>query len=88
MTEIKVPKKDWELLNQKVAQIDNEVNGAHERIRNLIDRVMNLEHYIGLRSHSFDGGYIRQYDFQQISKDLKKGERPQTLYRRKKSRGM
>lgn len=88
MTEIKVPKKNWELLNQKVAQIDKEVNGAHERIRNLIDRVMNLEHYIGLRSHSFEGDYIRQYDFQQIVKDLKKEERPQTLYRRKKARGM
>jgi len=87
MTEIKVPKKDWELLNQKVAQIDIEVNGAHERIRNLIDRVMNLEHYIGLRSHSFGGNYIRQYDFHQISKDLKKEERPQTLYKRKKDRG-
>ena len=87
MTNITLP-TDWYVLLERVSKIENEIVSAHARIRNLIDRTMNLEHYIGLRSHSFNGDYTRQYDFQQISKDFKKGERPQTLYKRKKDKGV
>jgi hypothetical protein len=62
-----------------------EVEDAHLRIEGLKERIMNLEHYIGLRSHSFDG-YRRQYDFHQIKKDMVYRNRPQSLFEKRKAK--
>jgi hypothetical protein len=87
MTEIKVPQADWDLLNEKVAQHDTEITAAHKRIENLVERIMNLEHYSGLRSHSFDFPFKRQYDFNQVQSDVKLGKRPASLYQRNRQGG-
>ena len=69
----------------EVEDLKKEVSDAHNRIEGLKERIMNLEHYLGLRSHTFDG-YRRQYNFHQIKEDMVYRNRPQSLFDRKKVR--
>ncbi len=59
-------------------------NAIHKRIDGITTRLMNIEHYLGLRSHSFESGG-RQWDFHQIVKDLhiKNRVRPKSIYQKR-----
>lgn len=59
----------------------NEIKMSHSRIAMLVDRVMNLEHYIGLRKHTFaKPNQTRQYDFMALHTDIAQNKRPETLH--------
>lgn len=60
-------------------QTRRETAKAHDRIDQANLRTANIEHYTGMRSHSFeDGG--RMWNYMQIHKDIKSGRRPQSLF--------
>ena len=69
----------------EVEDLKKEVSDAHSRIENLKERLMNVEHYLGLRSHTF-AGYRRQYNFHQIKEDMVYRNRPLSIHDRKKVR--
>lgn len=52
---------------------------SHDRIDQANLRTANIEHYTGMRSHSFnDGG--RMWNYMQMHKDIKNNRRPQSLF--------
>lgn len=60
-------------------QTRRETTKAHDRIDQANLRTANIEHYTGMRSHSFeDGG--RMWNYMQIHKDIRNGQRPQSLF--------
>ena len=72
-------------MSSEVEDLKKEIQEAHNRIEGLKERLMNVEHYLGLRSHSFEG-YRRQYNFHQIKQDMVYRNRPQSLFERNKKR--
>lgn len=66
-------------LESALRQNRREAVKSHDRIDQANLRVANIEHYIGMRSHSFnDGG--RMWNYMQLHKDIKNGQRPQSLF--------
>lgn len=52
---------------------------SHDRIDQANLRTANIEHYTGMRSHSFnDGG--RMWNYMQMHKDVNQRRRPQSLF--------
>ncbi len=71
-----------DLLEDRRKHYVSDFEAVHNRINLSNVRHMHIEHYIGLRSHSFSNGE-RMWDYFQIAKDLRTGnaERPKSKFR-------
>lgn len=66
-------------LQSQVRLMATETRKAHDRIDQVNLRTANIEHYAGMRSHSFeDGG--RMWDYMQLHRDIKANRRPKSLF--------
>ncbi|WP_165735047.1 hypothetical protein [Pseudoalteromonas sp. C8] len=52
---------------------------AHDRIDQANLRTANIEHYTGMRSHSFENGG-RMWNYMQMHRDIANSKRPQSLF--------
>lgn len=66
-------------LQGQVRALARNTNKAHNRIDQANLRTANIEHYTGMRSHSFEKGG-RMWDYMQIHKDIASGTRPKSLF--------
>ncbi|NYR11292.1 hypothetical protein HC000_02100 [Pseudoalteromonas sp. MIP2626] len=73
-------------LNNEVIKLQTQVRAmsrdnakAHDRIDQVNLRTANIEHYTGMRSHSFENGG-RMWNYMQIHKDINARQRPQSLF--------
>lgn len=73
-------------LSNKVSALESQLRAAsretakaHNRIDQVNLRTANIEHYIGMRSHSFDDGG-RMWNYMQLHRDIKANKRPQSLF--------
>ena len=57
----------------------SEAQGEHERIDNVIDRIKEMEHYLGLRHHHTEE-LPQEYMFRQVQNDVSEDIRPQSHY--------
>lgn len=66
-------------LQSQVRAMSRDTTKAHDRIDQVNLRTANIEHYIGMRSHSFENGG-RMWNYMQIHKDINANKRPQSLF--------
>lgn len=64
-------------MTDDVEKLKIEIEAAHKRIANLIERLKSVEHYLGIRSHQFEVGK-REYYFRQVHSDVIGNERPKS----------
>ena len=56
-----------------------EAKAKHTRMSNIIDRIREIEHYLGLRHHH-SKEEPQQYKFRQVGEDVTENKRPQSMY--------
>jgi len=68
-----------------LSELLSETEMLHKRLKMTNERIMQVEHYIGLRSHSFQPGQ-RMWDYHQIAKDLSSelACRPESIHAKRK----
>lgn len=70
---------DLSRIKDQLAAVTRDASKAHDRIDQANLRTANIEHYTGMRSHSFENGG-RMWNYMQMHKDIAQGLRPQSLF--------
>lgn len=70
-------------LEQRLAELEQLVASMEKLLHNRVNlsntRISHIEHYLGLRKHSFVDGE-RMWDFQQVTRDVSLKERPKSRF--------
>ncbi|MCL1142960.1 hypothetical protein [Shewanella gaetbuli] len=67
------------LIDDRLTLLETAVKRAHERLDLTNQRICHIEHYLGLRHHSFAPSEDA-WDFYQVRNDVQKGKRPESKY--------